>query len=163
LLLKLGDTVLTDWNAARTSKWAPRVFSDGSAGSAEYLAAVSQDVRAALDSIDLPEWADKMLGKLSASASLEDLSKVVSEINATQVVLQSLGASVKVFAGLSGDAVLNIISASGGLQSFSASLGAYYENFYSEQEKFDAKLASLNTRLQDLAAMAMLCFSGLKI
>jgi hypothetical protein len=76
----------------------------------------------------------------------------VSEINATQTVLQSLGASVKVFAGLSGDAVLNIISASGGLQAFSASLGAYYENFYSEQEKFDAKLQGLNTRLQDLAA-----------
>ena len=152
LLLKLGDTVLTDWNAARTSKWAPKVFSDGSAGSAEYLAAVTQDVRAALDGIDLPEWADKMLGKLGASASLEDLSKVVSEINATQVVLQSLGASVKVFAGLSGDAVLNIINASGGLQAFGASLGAYYENFYSEQEKFDAKLQSLNTRLQDLAA-----------
>ncbi len=152
LLLKLGDTVLTDWNAARTSKWAPKVFSDGSAGSAEYLAAVTQDVRAALDGIDLPAWADQMLAKLGASASLEDLSKVVSEINATQVVLQSLGASVKVFAGLSGDAVLNIINASGGLQAFGASLGAYYENFYSEQEKFDAKLASLNTRLQDLAA-----------
>jgi hypothetical protein len=83
---------------------------------------------------------------------LTSLSKVVSEINATQVVLQSLGASVKVFAGLSGDAVLNIINASGGLQAFSASLGAYYENFYSEQEKFDAKLQGLNTRLQDLAA-----------
>lgn len=152
LLLKMGDTVLTDWNSTRNSKWAPRVFSDGSDGSAEYLAAVTQDVRAALDSIDLPEWADKMLGKLGASASLEDLSKVVSEINQTQAVLQSLGASIKVFAGLSGDAVLNIINASGGLQAFGASLGAYYENFYSEQEKFDAKLQSLNTRLQDLAA-----------
>jgi len=152
LVIKQLDNVLVNWNDTRTSKWAPRRFSDGSAGSAEYLAAVSQDVRKALDSIDLPEWADKMLGKLGASASLEDLAKVVSEINQTQAVLQSLGASVKVFAGLSGDAVLNIINASGGLQAFGASLGAYYENFYSEQEKFDTKLQSLNTRLQDLAA-----------
>ena len=150
LLIKLGDTVLTDWNAARTSKWAPKVFSDGSAGSAEYLAAVTQDVRAALDGIDLPAWADQMLAKLGASASLEDLSKVVSEINATQVVLQSLGASVKVFAGLSGDAVLNIINASGGLQAFGASLGAYYENFYSDSEKFNAKLDALKTRLGEI-------------
>jgi tape measure domain-containing protein len=148
LVIKHLDTTLTDW-----SRYAGHgeVFSDGAAGSAEYLAAISTDVRAALDSIDLPEWADKMLGKLGASASLEDLSKVVSEINQTQAVLQSLGASVKVFAGLSGDAVLNIINASGGLQAFGASLGAYYENFYSEQEKFDAKLGALNTRLRDLA------------
>ena len=151
LVIKQLDNVLVNWNDARTSKWAPRQFSDGSAGSAEYLAAVSQDVRKALDGIDLPEWADKMLGKLGASASLEDLSKVVSEINQTQAVLQSLGASVKVFAGLSGEAVLGIINASGGLQAFGARLGAYYENFYSEQEKFDAKLGALNTRLRDLA------------
>jgi tape measure domain-containing protein len=149
LFIRNLQGVITDWQAGGQSF---RTFSDGTAGNNEYLAAVSQDVRKALDGIDLPEWADKMLGKLSASASLEDLSKVVSEINATQVVLQSLGASVKVFAGLSGDAVLNIISASGGLQAFSTSLGAYYENFYSEQEKFDAKLQGLNTRLQDLAA-----------
>jgi hypothetical protein len=152
LVIKQLDNVLVNWNDTRSSKWAPRTFSDGGAGSAEYLAAISADVRAAIEGIDLPDWADKMLGKLGAAPSLDQLANVVSEINATQVVLQSLGASVKVFAGLSGDAVLNIISASGGLQAFSTSLGAYYENFYSEQEKFDAKLQGLNTRLQDLAA-----------
>ena len=149
LVIKHLDTTLTDW-----SRYAGHgeVFSDGAAGSAEYLAAISTDVRKALDGIGLPEWAKTMLDGLGEAPSLDQLASVVSEINATQVVLQSLGASVKVFAGLSGDAVLNIINASGGLQAFGASLGAYYENFYSEQEKFDAKLQSLNTRLQDLAA-----------
>ena len=149
LFIRNLQGVITDWQAGGTSF---RTFSDGSAGSAEYLAAISADVRAAIEGIDLPDWADKMLGKLGDAPSLDQLANVVSEINATQVVLQSLGASVKVFAGLSGEAVLNIISASGGLQAFSTSLGAYYENFYSEQEKFDAKLQALNTRLQDLAA-----------
>jgi tape measure domain-containing protein len=149
LFIRNLQGVITDWQAGGQSF---RTFSDGTAGNNEYLAAISSDVRAAIEGIDLPDWADKMLGKLGDAPSLDQLANVVSEINATQVVLQSLGASVKVFAGLSGDAVLNIISASGGLQSFSASLGAYYENFYSEQEKFDAKLQGLNTRLQDLAA-----------
>ena len=149
LFIRNMEQVLTDWQAGGQSF---RTFSDGTAGNNEFLAAVSQDVRKALDGIDLPAWAGTMLAKLGDAPGLDQLASVVSEINATQVVLQSLGASVKVFAGLSGDAVLNIINASGGLQAFGASLGAYYENFYSEQEKFDAKLQSLNTRLQDLAA-----------
>ena len=149
LFIRNLQGVITDWQAGGQSF---RTFSDGTAGNNEYLAAISADVRAAIEGIDLPDWADKMLGKLGDAPSLDQLANVVAEINATQVVLQSLGASVKVFAGLSGDAVLNIISASGGLQAFSTSLGAYYENFYSEQEKFDAKLQGLNTRLQDLAA-----------
>ena len=149
LFIRNLQGVIADWQAGGVSF---RTFSDGSAGSAEYLAAISQDVRRAIDGIGLPEWATKMLDKLGASASLEDLSKVVAEINATQVVLKSLGASVKGFAGLSGEAVLGIINASGGLQQFSTAMSAYYENFYSEQEKFDAKLASLNTRLQEMAA-----------
>ena len=149
LFIRNMEQVLTDWQDGGQSF---RTFSDGTAGNNEFLAAVSQDVRKALDGIDLPAWAGTMLAKLGDAPGLDQLASVVSEINATQVVLQSLGASVKVFAGLSGDAVLNIINASGGLQAFGASLGAYYENFYSEQEKFDAKLQSLNTRLQDLAA-----------
>lgn len=149
LFIRNMQQVLTDWQDGGQSF---RTFSDGTAGNNEFLAAVSADVRTALDGIGLPDWAAQMLAKLGDAPGLDQLASVVSEINATQVVLESLGASVKVFAGLSGDAVLNIINASGGLQAFGASLGAYYENFYSEQEKFDAKLQSLNTRLQDLAA-----------
>ena len=149
LFIRNMDKVLTDWQAGGQSF---RTFSDGTAGNNEFLAAVSQDVRAALDGIELPDWADKMMDKLGDAPGLDQLASVVSEINATQVVLQSLGASVKVFAGLSGDAVLNIISASGGLQTFSANLTAYYDAFYSDKEKFDAKLQTLNTSLQNLAA-----------
>lgn len=152
LVIKQMDNVLVNWADTRASKWAPRTFSDGSAGSAEYLAAISADVRRAIDGIGLPAWATSMLDKLGDAPTLEQLASVATEITATQKVLESLGTSVKAFAGLSGDAVLNIINASGGLQAFGASLGAYYENFYSEQEKFDAKLASLNTRLQEMAA-----------
>jgi hypothetical protein len=149
LFIRNLQGVIADWQAGGVSF---RTFSDGSAGSAEYLAAISQDVRRAIDGIGLPEWATKMLDSLGNAPTLEQLAATVDSITKTQATLTQLGASVSGFANLAGDAVLNIISASGGLDAFAVNLASFSENFFTDSEKFSAKLASLNQTLANLAA-----------
>ena len=149
LFIKNLQGVITDWQAGGQSF---RTFSDGSAGSAEYLAAISQDVRRAIDGIGLPEWATQMLDSLGNAPTLEQLAATVDSITQTQATLTQLGASVSGFANLAGDAVLNIISASGGLDAFAVNLASFSENFFTDSEKFAAKLNSLNETLANMAA-----------
>ena len=149
LFIKNLQGVITDWQAGGQSF---RTFSDGSAGSAEYLAAISQDVRRAIDGIGLPEWATQMLDSLGNAPTLEQLAATVDSITQTQATLTQLGASVSGFADLAGDAVLNIISASGGLDAFAVNLASFSENFFTDSEKFATKLASLNQTLSNMAA-----------
>jgi hypothetical protein len=149
LFIRNLQGVITDWQAGGTSF---RTFSDGSAGSAEYLAAISQDVRKAIDGIGLPDWATQMLNSLGDAPTLEQLTSTVDAITKTQATLTQLGASVDGFATLAGSAVLNIISASGGLEAFATNLATFNENFFSDSEKFAAKLSSLNQTLANMAA-----------
>ena len=149
LFIKNLQGVITDWQAGGQSF---RTFSDGSAGSAEYLAAISQDVRRAIDGIGLPDWATQMLDSLGNAPTLEQLAATVDSITQTQATLTQLGASVSGFADLAGDAVLNIISASGGLDAFAVNLASFSENFFTDSEKFAAKLNSLNETLANMAA-----------
>ena len=149
LFIRNLQGVITDWQAGGTSF---RTFSDGSAGSAEYLAAISQDVRKAIDGIGLPDWATQMLNSLGDAPTLEQLTSTVDAITKTQATLTQLGASVDGFANLAGSAVLNIISASGGLEAFATNLATFNDNFFSDSEKFAAKLATLNQTLATMAA-----------
>jgi len=149
LFIRNLQGVITDWQAGGTSF---RTFSDGSAGSAEYLAAISQDVRKAIDGIGLPDWATQMLNSLGDAPTLEQLTSTVDAITKTQATLTQLGASVDGFANLAGSAVLNIISASGGLDAFATNLATFNDNFFSDSEKFASKLASLNQTLANMAA-----------
>jgi len=149
LFIRNLQGVITDWQAGGTSF---RTFSDGSAGSAEYLAAISQDVRKAIDGIGLPDWATQMLNSLGDAPTLEQLTATVDAITKTQATLTQLGASVDGFANLAGSAVLNIISASGGLDAFATNLATFNDNFFSDSEKFASKLASLNQTLANMAA-----------
>ena len=149
LFIRNLQGVITDWQAGGTSF---RTFSDGSAGSAEYLAAISQDVRKAIDGIGLPDWATQMLNSLGDAPTLEQLTSTVDAITKTQATLTQLGASVENFAGLAGSAVLNIISSSGGLEAFATNLATFNEAFFSDSERFAAKLATLNQTLATMAA-----------
>jgi hypothetical protein len=83
-------TVLADWQAGGQSF---RTFSDGSAGSAEYLAAISADVRTALNGIDVPDWAKNMLNTLGDAPTLEQIAATVGQITAIQnaIVAQKAG------------------------------------------------------------------------
>lgn len=134
LINKLGEKVV-NWQDTQSSRWAPKEFADGAAGQAQYLAALSASVRTALDNIGLPGWATKMLDSVGAGASIEDLAKVVDQINKTQSALKMMGDSLAGFAALSDKAVTTLIEASGGIDALASNASAYYDAFYTETEK----------------------------
>lgn len=131
---KLGEKVL-NWKDTQTSRWAPKEFADGEAGKAQYLAALSQSVRAALNDIGLPDWAKTMLDGVGAGASIEDIAKVADQINKTQAALKMMGNSLVGFSSLSDKAASSLIAASGGIDALAANASAYYDAFYTEAEK----------------------------
>ena len=146
VITKLG-TVVTDWASTQTSRWAPRVFSDGADGSKEYLAAVSADVRSALDAIGLPSWATKMLDNLGSTPSLEELAAVVSSINKSGAALAAMGRNLVGFSDLTDEAVSRLIEVSGSIDTVSANAGTYYDNFYPASEKARRTTEQLTTVL----------------
>lgn len=131
VISKLGE-VVSGW-----AVWAGhgQVFSDGAAGSAEYLAKVTADVRTALDQIGLPGWATSMLDKLGASPTLDQLAATVAEINKTETALVSMGKVLVGFSGMSDGAVSALIKTVGGIDALSAAAATYYDNFYTDAEK----------------------------
>jgi hypothetical protein len=134
LINKMGDKLI-DWDSNRQSRWAPREFADGAAGQQQYIAALSASVRTALDSIGLPSWAQKMLDSLGSTPTIEALSSVVDNINATQQALVIMGNALAGFAALSDGAISALIAASGGIQALAGNANTYYENFYTDAEK----------------------------
>ena len=144
VITKLGG-VMTDWAASAGSN--KREFSDGSAGTQEYLAAISADVRTALDGIGLPVWATAMLDELGNAPSLEQLSATAQAINTTQAALVQMGDKLVGFADLSDGVVTTLIKAAGGIGTLAASASTYYANFYTEGEKTATTLASISTTL----------------
>ena len=143
LLIKQMDSVLVNWADTRSSKWAPKVFADGDAGNQQYLAAVAQDVRSALNDIGLPAWASDMLNALGDAPGLDQLAATVAQINATQTALVAMGKNLVGFAAMSDTAVQALITASGGINTLAASASSYYDNFYTDAEKQAATMASL--------------------
>ena len=80
LVIKQLDKVLVDWKEGQTSKWAPKVFSDGEAGMKEYQNAVASSVLSVLKEMDLPAWAKQFTDALPDEGTLEDLQKVFTTI-----------------------------------------------------------------------------------
>lgn len=134
LIISNLNGIVSQWGDA-SSRWAPKVFADGEAGQKEYLAMLSNSVRAALDGIGLPGWARDMLNSLGDAPSLEDLAKVVDTINSTQSALVLMGQRLKGFAGLTDEAVSAIIKASGGMDKLATNASAFYDTFYTDGEK----------------------------
>lgn len=132
---KGGKTVL-DWEDQRTSKWGAKIFKDGEEGWKEYLNAVSKDVRdVMMKDLDLPSWADDILGKLGDSVSLETLTAAIAEINKINTAFKTFEYTLVGFAEMSDEARGKLLEAAGGIDALAQSATTYYENFYSEQER----------------------------
>lgn len=149
LISRLEETIV-NWDTDRSSKWAPREFADGAAGKEQYLAAVAQDVRAALDSIGLPGWATNMLDKLGDGASLEQLAGVVDQINAAKGAFAAFGQYMPVFGSLADSALETLIDASGGVGPLSANMASFVANFYSDAERLEIASANLSAEFAKL-------------
>ena len=138
---------LLNWQDTRTSRWAPKEFGDGEAGYKEYLAAVAKDTRQVLLDMDLPSWADKMLTSIGESASMEQLTGVLTQIGVVQSAFVSLGKSMEMFSGLTDEMQSGLLTAAGSIDALTAGAGAFYQGFYSEQERVDAAVAQLKKTL----------------
>lgn len=154
VISKLGQT-LVDWQDSRgNGPWAPKVFADGAEGQKQYLAAISGDVRTALDGIGLPDWAQKMLDGLGKDAGLEDMAKTVDAINSTQKALKSMGDTLVGFSDLSEGAVSALMAAAGGIQNLAAGASAYYDNFYGDYEKNASTIKQIGDALSAVGLTA---------
>lgn len=150
LAIKLGDQLVEGFGAQGNGKWPGMSFADGQAGTAQYLQAVSSDVRAALNNIGLPDWAQTMLDKLGQAPSIEQLGQVVTQINATQAALKQLGNVLPQLGNLSGDAVQGLLTAFGGVEKLAQSASSYYDNFYTAAEKSQRTTQQLQAAFGDL-------------
>ena len=141
---------LLNWENTRQSRWAPKEFADGEAGYKEYLAAVAKDTRQVLLDMDLPSWADKMLTSIGDSASMEQLTGVLNQIGVVQSAFVALGRSMEMFSGLTDEMQSGLLDAAGSIEALTAGAGAFYQGFYSEQERIDSAVAQLNETLAGL-------------
>jgi hypothetical protein len=135
VISKMGQSIVNWQDTRGGGKWSQKTFADGEKGQDQYLAALTSSVRTALDSIGLPAWAKTMLSGVASDASLEDLAKVVQQINQTQQALGAMRSQLTGFASLSETAVSALMAASGGIDKLFASASSYYDAFYTEAEK----------------------------
>lgn len=149
LISRLEETIV-NWDADRSSKWAPREFADGAAGKEQYLAAVAQDVRAALDSIGLPGWATSMLDKLGDGASLEQLAGVVDQINAAKGAFAAFGQYMPIFGSLADSTLERLVDASGGVGALSSNMSSFVATFYSDAERLEVASVNLSAEFAKL-------------
>lgn len=138
---------LLNWENTRQSRWAPREFGDGEEGYKQYLAAVAKDTRQVLLDMDLPSWADKLLTSIGESASLEQLTGVLTQIGVVQSAFVSLGKSMEMFSGLSDEMQSGLLAAAGSIDALTASAAGYYDAVYTEQEKIARARTQLETTL----------------
>ena len=91
IIKQMGEAVL-DWRDAQTSKWAPKEFADGEQGGKEYQQAIAKSVREVIDGMGLPEWAARITRALPESATMDDLTAALAQIQGYPAqLLQSFG------------------------------------------------------------------------
>lgn len=148
VISKLGQSIVNWQDTRGNGKWAQKTFADGQKGQEQYLAALTSSVRTALNSIGLPEWARTMLNGVASDASLDELAKVVDQINKTQAALGAMRSQLVGFNSMSDEAVSALMAASGGIDTLFSNAGSYFDSFYSEAEKN----ATLTAKVADALA-----------
>lgn len=147
LRIALGGMDIVNWDKNRQSRWAPREFASGDEGYKQYLNAVASDVKTAILSMDLPTWADQLL---TAADDLESVNAALQQVGTVKAMFDSLGQSMQAFSGISGDLQTQLLEASGGIDKLAANTSAFYQGFFSEQERADAQLRQLRESLSGL-------------
>lgn len=85
---------LVDWRDTQTNRWAPKEFANGEEGAKQYGNALAAGIKQAIDQIDLPDWAAKIVSQMGDSPTMEDLSATLAKIQAMPgQALQAIGTS----------------------------------------------------------------------
>jgi len=79
----------------------------------------------------------------TSTGSVDEIITLKQDLDEVQDLIIKLGGGFDLLS-------VGMINAAGGLDNLSSSLSSYYENFYSEQERFNADFNSLNTAFKDM-------------
>lgn len=122
---------------------------------ASYAADVAKQVRAAIDTINLPDWATKKLSALTESATIDDIAKVADEVVKTAAALEDFKANIRAmgvsFASLSqisDESLMALTNAAGGLDQLKSGLKTYYGVYFSDAEKAAMQTAAISDELK---------------
>lgn len=149
--LKITDAlgkVVADW-ASYDPSWGGRWFDDGEAGVKQWLTATAGEVKGAILQMDLPGWARQILG---AASDLDSINAALQQIGTIKAVFDSLGQTIDVFAGITSDLQTRLLNAAGGIDALANAAGAFYQGFYSEQERMDSLTDQLRQSLSALGS-----------
>lgn len=137
---------LVDWSQYDKS-WGGRFFSDGDAGMQEFMTAITADVKSAFQAMDLPGWANQLI---NAAENIDGINAALQQIGAVKAVFDALGQSMQMFKGISGDLQTQLLKAFGSVDVLSSGVGAFYEGFYSEQQRMAILAGNLREVLSGL-------------
>ena len=137
---------LVDWSQYNKD-WGGRFFSDGEAGEKEFMAAITADVKTAFQAMDLPGWSKQLIG---AAEDINGINAALQQIGAVKAVFDGLGQSMQMFSGISGELQTQLLQTSGSMDALAGNAGAFYEGFYSEQERMGILARNLRESLSGL-------------
>ena len=148
--VKLQGVEILNWDDFRQSKWAPKEFGDGEEGYKQYLAAIAKDTRQVILDMDLPSWADQVLNDIGDAPSLESLSKAIQELSQMKAMYDLMTSQMVNFAGITDDAFGKLIKEFGDIGTLTNQVTQYYQNYYSEFERFNKAQADVTKSFTDL-------------
>lgn len=148
--VRLQGVEILNWDDFRQSKWAPKEFGDGEEGYKQYLAAIAKDTRQIILDMDLPSWADQVLNDIGDAPSLESLSKAIQELAQMKSMYDLMTSQMVNFAGITDEAFGKLIKEFGDIGTMTNQVTGYYQNYYSEFERFNKAQADVAKGFTDL-------------
>lgn len=130
---------LVDWSSFDPS-WGGRWFADGQEGATQWANATAMEVKGVLEKMDIPAWSRQLL---DAAKDLDSLNAALQQIGTVKAVFDQLGASMQIFAGISGDLQTQLLATAGSMDALVSNANAFNEGFYSEAER----MARLNDQV----------------
>ena len=171
-----GET-LRQWEAYQRGELGARATGerydkDPTKGFDQYLQSVTAATIPIMQDI-VPDWADNLLDQLSNSLGIagalasgeknpwkqmsvsgqEALNALQDTLNAivlTEQGFSELGQTMSMFSGISDDMKTALLGAFGSIQGVTEVAGSYYQNFYSEEERFRKAGETVNASLRSI-------------
>lgn len=148
--VRLQGVEILNWDDFRQSKWAPKEFGDGEEGYKQYLAAIAKDTRQVILDMDLPSWADQVLNDIGDAPSLESLSKAIQELAQMKSLYDLMTSQMVNFANITDDSFGKLIKEFGDIGTMANQVAGYYQNYYTEFERFNKAQADVAKSFADI-------------
>lgn len=116
----------------------------------QFIAEMGGALVAEIKKGDIPEWMRTELDTLGEEVTLESFTKVIQQIAVIDSAFKSWSIAISGFANLSGKALNELLKNSGGIETLSTNMSAFYNGFYSEAERIKAMRTQAMQSLKEL-------------